>query len=317
MVRTHLCLAAAFSLCTAVAPLQAQDTEKQKTSPEPAGRQHAPAENAREAPLFIRLTRDREGRPARLQTAIVRYVPESGKGELVVDLIGAVHIGDRRYYKDLQEEFEQYDALLYELVKPDGVEVPDGTPEVPQDPLSVILSLGMDVLDLESQKDHIDYTRENFVHADLTPEQMMEAIEARGDDMLTLSLSLMADILRQQNLAERAAERGEAPPGAELPDVDPLELLVNPEAGMDLKRFLAEQLARDAGAGLGPTLETILIDDRNAACMRVFQRELARGKRKIGIFYGAAHLPDFDRRLREDFGLVREGTRWVTAWDLR
>jgi hypothetical protein len=28
-------------------------------------------------------------------------------------------------------------------------------------------------------------------------------------------------------------------------------------------------------------------------------------------------MPDFDRRLRDDFGLARQGQEWLTAWDLR
>lgn len=273
-------------------------------------------------PNFIRLTRDREGEVSRLQTAIAHYTlvtgeDEAGKAQVLeVDLIGAVHIGDRSYYKDLQEAFEEYDVLLYELVKPEGGPVPDGQPVMAEDPISMLMDLGMGVLNFDSQTDHIDYTRPNFVHADMSPEQMAQAIAARGDDAMTVALSMVADVMRQQNLAEQRAKAGEDPL-TELPMIDPLELLVNPDAGMVLKRFLAEQIARDTAGGLGPTLDTILIDDRNAACMRVFQKELAKGRKKIGIFYGAAHLPDFDRRLRDDFGLVRTETRWVTAWDMR
>ena len=59
------------------------------------------------------------------------------------------------------------------------------------------------VLDLDSQIEHIDYSKKNFVHADLSPAEMMEAIKKRGDDGLTLALSIAADVLRQQNLVER------------------------------------------------------------------------------------------------------------------
>ncbi|MGH7128138.1 MAG: hypothetical protein ACREIV_06195, partial [Planctomycetaceae bacterium] len=79
----------------------------------------------------------------------------------------------------------------------------------------------------------------------------------------------------------------------------------------------AEQFdVADPSTGLGPTLATLLIDDRNAACMKVFQKELAGGKTKIAIFYGAAHMPDFERRLEEEFGLKRAGADWLTAWNL-
>ena len=51
--------------------------------------------------------------------------------------------------------------------------------------------------------------------------------------------------------------------------------------------------------------------------MRVFQKQLAGGKKRIAIFYGAAHMPDFEQRLTKDFGLKRKSTGWHTAWDLR
>jgi hypothetical protein len=182
-------------------------------------------------------------------------------------------------------------------------------------PLAFIQQLAGQVLDLEAQVEQIDYTRKNFVHADLSPEQMAEAIRSRGDDGLTLFLGIAADMLRQQNLRER--ERAKNPPKEEFEEIDIPSLLLDPDGTVKLKRLLAEQLADLATGGLGNTLNTILVTDRNAAAMKVFQRELARGKKKIGIFYGVAHLLDFEKRLREDFGLKRQGERWLTAWDLR
>ena len=60
-----------------------------------------------------------------------------------------------------------------------------------------------------------------------------------------------------------------------------------------------------------------LITDRNAAALTVLRREIAAGRRRIAIFYGAAHMDDFDQRLQEDFGLQPRETVWLEAWDLR
>jgi hypothetical protein len=49
----------------------------------------------------------------------------------------------------------------------------------------------------------------------------------------------------------------------------------------------------------------------------VLRKEIAKGHKKIAIFYGAAHMPDFDSHLRADFGLERKSHRWLTAWDIR
>jgi hypothetical protein len=67
----------------------------------------------------------------------------------------------------------------------------------------------------------------------------------------------------------------------------------------------------------GETMHNLLIVDRNAAALKVFGRELAKGRKRIAIFYGAGHLPDFEKRLKEDFDLVRESEDWLPAWNLR
>jgi len=40
------------------------------------------------------------------------------------------------------------------------------------------------------------------------------------------------------------------------------------------------------------------------------------GKKSVAVFYGAGHLPDMEKRLAADFGLKREGEKWLTAWSL-
>ena len=86
-----------------------------------------------------------------------------------------------------------------------------------------------------------------------------------------------------------------------------------------MRRILAEQfsdlevLEKAFGGEDGSTL----ITDRNAAALEVLDSEQKRGQKKIAIFYGAAHMPDFDRRLREDFEMFPDESEWLEAWDLR
>jgi hypothetical protein len=268
------------------------------------------------APRFVRLTRDADtGEPVTLQTATVRYRPSSGQGELTVDLIGVVHIGDRAYYRKLDRQLDDYDVLLYELVAPKGTKIPLGGRRS-DNPVALLQKVATLVLDLESQTESIDYTRGHFVHADLSPDEIGEVLRQRGDDGLTIALGVAADLIRQMNLQQQKQQAGPAGQ-AEAPDV--LALLNDPEGPGKLKRMLAAQLAGmdSPDAALGQTLSRILVVDRNQAALRVFQKELAKGRKKIGIFYGAAHMPDFDQRLRTDFGLRPVTTQWLTAWDLR
>jgi hypothetical protein len=278
----------------------------------PGGADKADAHKAISGP-FIRVQRDAKGQPVGLQTAVVRYT--SGEGNLVVDLIGAVHVGDRSYYQKLNQQMEQYDVLLYELVAPPGTRIPRGG-RSSSNPIALLQQMAKLVLRLESQTEQIDYTKKNFVHADLSPEQIVEAVRNRGEDGLTLFLGIMADLLRQQNLQDLKQQK--TPANAD-DEIDFFSLLLDPDGAAKLKRALAQQLtdSMSSEAGLGRTLSTLLITDRNQAAMKVFQTELAKGKKKIGIFYGAAHLADFDRRLRGDFGLKRTGVQWLTAWDLQ
>jgi hypothetical protein len=55
---------------------------------------------------------------------------------------------------------------------------------------------------------------------------------------------------------------------------------------------------------------------RNDACIEVLQQQIAAGKKRIAIFYGSAHMPDFERRLLDNFGMQRHSIRWFDAWDL-
>lgn len=59
----------------------------------------------------------------------------------------------------------------------------------------------------------------------------------------------------------------------------------------------------------------MIISDRNERCLGVMHRELAGGHRNLGIFYGAAHFPDLEKRLL-DLGFKRTNQEWLTAWNI-
>lgn len=252
---------------------------------------------------FIRVLCE-DGQPAALETSIAHYVSNDGDKGIQLDLVGVVHIGDKGYYRKLNKQFEQYDVVLYELVAPEGTRVPKGGKKDSDNPMAQMQKIMTMVLRLEHQLEHIDYTKKNFTHADLSPEGMQKAMAERGDDRQTVMLSIMVDMLRKQNLQGKAAQA--LPADLELSD------LLNPTK---LKRIMAQQMEASAdGKNLGKTINQILVEDRNKACLKVLQREIAAGKKKIAIFYGAAHMPDFDKRLKEEFGLRLLSEDWLQAW---
>lgn len=252
---------------------------------------------------FLRIQRD--GRePVALQTVIAKYVGERG---VEVDLVAVIHIGEQSYYRQLNKEFEKYETVLYELVAPEGTRPIKGGERRSDNPLAM-LQLGMKLLlRLEHQLEVVDYDKANFVHADLSPEGMRKAMRDRGEDEMTVVLKVFAELM--QKMRDDANKR----PDFQAPTFG-LEDLLN---ASKLKRLMAQQF-EDAGGdiSLGKTINQVLVEDRNKACMEVLQRQLAAGKKKIAIFYGAAHMPDFDKRLN-DLGMKRTTSVWVDAWSLR
>ncbi len=302
------------ALAQAEAPEKAEAPATAET-PDTAPKSKPPKAEADEpaaAPLgrFLRVLRDAQDQPTSLDTAVVRYVPADGKGELTVDLVAAVHVGEKQYYRALNKLFDQYEVVLFELVMAEGTKLPDGTKR----DTGMMSNMVKSMLALESQVERIDYTKKHFVHADMTPKQMADAMKKRGDTGLTLTLSVFTEMMREAN---RQEARLKANPKRKPPQVDLATLLFSNDAPMRLKRVMADQMETSGDAGsFGPTLTAMLITDRNEAAMKVLDREIKAGRRKIAIYYGAAHLPDFDLRLAKDFALKSDTTTWIQAWDL-
>jgi hypothetical protein len=264
---------------------------------------------------FMRLRRDAHNRPVALETATGHYVSTQGK-PATVDLIGAIHVGDAKYYRQLNERFRDYDKVLFELVMPEGQSLKGIGEHRSNHPIGMFQQSLPSILDLDYQLKAIDYTAKNFEHADLSPDEMAAAIRKRGDNGASIGIKVFFDMLNQANrMSEAASKKG----ANEFADLQMISALFDPNRPLALKKIFAEQmdLIGGLGTGLGATLDTILVADRNGAAMKVLKKEIDKGTRKIAIFYGAAHMPDFDRRLTEELKLKRESMSWDTAWDLR
>ena len=314
------------SRAEAAEPRSARAKPIQPAAPAPTNRRPAPlaarapkAEKPADTAVeFLRLSRDSKNRPLSLDTAIVRYretveaAARAGRNEpLEVDLVGAVHLGSRGYYDALDRRFKDYDAVLYELVAPENARVPrpghkaSGAIGSAQHGLTKLLGL-------EFQLEQIDYTAKNFVHADLSPEEFDAAMAKRGESWWTMFTTLMRESMAR-------AERGEAGPGSDLNLGDMFGLLFGSDREVRLRRIMAEQFTDMdmLTAAFGGEEGSSLITDRNAAAIEVLTGQIARGRKKIAIFYGAAHMDDFDSRLQKELELQPRDTIWLEAWDLR
>jgi len=257
---------------------------------------------------FIRIERDQNREPVALQTAIVKYVPVGSATGVEIDLVAVVHVGEQAYYRRLNREFQNYDAVLYELVAPEGTRPTRDKERNSDNPLAMLQQVMKLVLRLDHQLEVVDYGKSNFIHADLSPDGLRKAMKDRGEDEITVILRVFAELMQKMR---EGADR----PGSQAPDINLLELLLNPSK---LKRIFAEQLVEAGGdAGFGRTFNQLVVIDRNKACLEVLKQQLKAGKKKIAIFYGAAHMPDFDKRLKEEVGVNPTTNEWIDAWSLK
>jgi hypothetical protein len=266
------------------------------------------AGKAVEAPKFVRLKRTEDNRPAAMQTAVVSYQSPKRPG-VEVGLVGAVHIGDKSYYEELNKLFENYDVVLYELVAAEGTRVPKGGRQGPNlHPIGMMQDGMSTILELSHQLNCVDYTKKNFVHADMSPEDFNKSMDQRGESFFQMYLRLMGAGIAQN----AAATEGTS-------DADLLMALFSKDRALTLKRLMAQQFdSLDAAMSVldGPG-GTAILTERNKRCFEVLEKQLDEGKKRIAIFYGAAHLPDMERRLVGDYGFARSGESWLTAWQLQ
>jgi hypothetical protein len=264
---------------------------------------------------FLRFVADNDD-GGKLEASVVTYRNSDGAA---VDLIAAVHIADVAFFRDLDKSFAQYDALLYEMVKPKDMKPQSGRYRPHRKPgetlgwVTVLQQFMKDFLELSFQLEQIDYTAPNFVHADLDVETFAQMQADRGESLLMMMFQLM--------LREMAkGEQGMAAAAAEQPDLLAIvEALQSPDRARQLKLVLARSFnAMDEMlSGLGGARGTVILDERNRAAMRVLKQRLEKGDKKLGIFYGAGHLKGMEKILTEEMGFKQAGEpKWYTAWDM-
>ncbi|MCA9189543.1 MAG: hypothetical protein R3E01_23785 [Pirellulaceae bacterium] len=275
------------------------------TGPElPAAEPELPAKGA---PRFTRLLRDEKNQPRALQTSILRFSKTDGAHTIEVDLIGAIHVADPEYFDLLNRAFPSYDALLFELVAPKDFKMPAAGEARANSPVSSVQTGLTDVLNLTFQLDRIDYQRPNFVHADMTPEQFAQSWKDRDESITKMFFRMMG-----QSMVRQTETAGTG-------DLRTMVALFSKDRDYRLKCLLAEEFAdvERSVTGINGSDGSTLLTERNKKALEVLQQQIDKGKRRIGIFYGAGHMPDMERRLTDEFDVAATQIRWITAWDLK
>lgn len=265
---------------------------------------------------FLRFVPDDQG-GGKLQASVVSYRNASGA---TVDLIAAVHIADKSFFDGLEQTFSGYDALLYEMVKPrDAVLTSAGPATHPASRaargsrtlgwVGTMQRFLKDKLELSFQLEEIDYSKPNFVHADLDSETFQQMQADRGESLVKMMI--------QQMIREMA--NPSASPSAQLDLTALVQALQSPDRARQLKLVLARQFGAmdEALTALEGPNGSVILTERNRAAMKVLAVRLEAGDRKLGIFYGAGHFKGMEKILTQDMGFKQAGEPvWHTAWDM-
>ena len=179
--------------------------------------------------------------------------------------------------------------LLLSLRHESGTELLHGLTHI----LQVVLQTQTLLLHTESK------VVDHFVHADMTLDEFREAQARKGESIAGLMLKSVLSSLVEKTGTNRAGEFGLM-----------ADFLAGNKTG--LKNKLMGMMA-NAPNGLE---NTVILEGRNAKCMEVFDRWSGKGVRRIGVFYGAAHLPGLHGALLERGYRLRE-VRWLPAWSTR
>ncbi|QOV88498.1 hypothetical protein [Humisphaera borealis] len=296
--RTRLAILVLAALLALLAPQSLRADEKPA---DPATKADRALDT--EPAQWMRFTEDGKGN-GKLEVGVGTYKNDAG---VTVHLVGAVHVGDARYYADLDKLFESYDALLYEMVKPKGAGAPARGQKGGGSMVSMFQRMLKDVLELDYQLDGIDYSKKNFVHADLDAEDFERLQEERGESIFGLMLQ---QFLRELSKGADGKAAAKNQPGL----MEIIDAFNSDDRGKKLKLIMGRSFG-DMEEQIAGFQGTVLVTERNKKALAVLKDAIRSGKKNIGVFYGAAHMPDMEMRLAL-MGFKRTGMEYKIAWDI-
>ncbi|CAI7810450.1 unnamed protein product [Closterium sp. NIES-53] len=280
---------------------------------------------------FLRLHEDAASQRVELQTAVLSYRRPARwwnalRPPVQVDLVSVVHIADQDYYDALQAELSTYDRVLYEMVadkqrasaaasatsRPAGGDA-DGEDAQRRDSRwrrfeergESMLSFAREVA-LRSTKAIVRATAARPLAPNLGPLRRALLWAARFVPMPLVGLLVIEGVCAPEGPGSSALVKG-----AEF------QALLNLDLSSALKVVLARQITLDTLDGAaGVMASSVIIGERNRACMQEVHEALKAGSRRIAVFYGSGHLPDMHLRLTTELGLEPSDLSWRTAWSI-
>jgi hypothetical protein len=159
---------------------------------------------------------------------------------------------------------------------------------------------------LRFQLDEMDESGEAWRNSDLSIDEVQRALEDRGVEDVML-FDLLDGSSGMAKIAAGVLKLIEALPGAA------------PRGRLMIMEMLALADTSTLAGGMqgGEKLVEVLIDERNKKVIEDLREVLAEPDHAtVGVVYGAAHMPDLERRLVEELGYEPSSEQWIPAMRL-
>lgn len=214
-------------------------------------------------------------------------------GSADIDLIGAIHAAEPAYYQELTSDLHKASLVLYEGVsdanQPRYTEKQRNKATEKSAYNRLANSQG-----LVSQHRAIPYAQKNYRNCDMNFQEMQQTLQreiAQGGSKGQAAQQAY-DELNSVNTAVR---------GNNFMLNAVIGLIGSNHALKSRARFMLVSMGAGNSDDLGSSrrLQTLMIQDRNAHVISELQKTLRNepNQRRIALFFGAAHLPDFEKRL--------------------
>jgi hypothetical protein len=285
-----------------------------------------------------------------LQLAARKFVPANHRGPAIW-LVGAMHLGEPGYYRDLQKFLDAQTVVLYEGINTDthprhvpsasdsSPSPPSGeragvrgratigrsaTPTQPATNASFSMQSALaNALGLVFQLDAIDYDRTNFLNSDLSVTEIQQLMAANAGTAPTrpgqpasgnATFDSLLQVMDGTSFLGSLVKVGIEFIGAS-PKLQALTKLSLIEAVGELKGDFSTM------RGMPPELSQlvrVLIQARNQHVIGDLKTELKSLPRSgsIAIFYGAGHLEDMQQRVTGELHYQPTENVWFTAFSV-
>jgi hypothetical protein len=250
-----------------------------------------------------------------LQIALRSFAPPKGRGP-VVWLSGASHIGESNYFAALQRHLDAQALVLFE-----GVGAKDKKVRFdPNEEVSIQHTMA-ESLGLVFQLGAINYDRAHFRNSDLTIPQLQQLLAGgtatnrtdrggrstgTGEEFQQLLQIMDGSSFLGTLLHAGLKLIGSSPKLQALTKVMLIEILGQLKGDMAQLKGVPPEIQR---------LLEVIIRERNKVVFDDLKKELraAGPPRSVSVFYGAGHMADLERRLRDELHYRPLDEVWLTA----